>query len=145
MSAAAAIVILIGRILFVVFPAYISGYQGHFKSAEGYRAYASSVSFPVMALVTWPAGVWLVAASLSIALGIWPDIGSLMLAVFMIPTAYYFHAYWKLSDRGQRGSLAQLFWRNVIVFGACLVMFGFFASADHALRFAVTGSAIKLH
>ena len=31
------------------------------------------------------AGAWLLAASLSIALGIWPDLGSLMVAVFVVP------------------------------------------------------------
>jgi putative oxidoreductase len=144
MSTAAGIVILIGRILLVIFPAYVSGYQGHFRSAEGYRAYARSVEFPVIGLVTWPAGLWLVAASLSIAVGIWPDLGSLMLAVFMIPTAYYFHAFWKAEDPQQKASLTQLFYRNVIMFGACLIMFGFFASVDHGLRFAITGSLFHL-
>jgi uncharacterized membrane protein YphA (DoxX/SURF4 family) len=81
---------------------------------------------------------------LSIAIGVWPDIGALMLAAFTVPAAWYFHRYWKLEDPAQKQVQSAFFYRNLIIFGACLIMFGFFATVDEGLRFAVTGSLIDL-
>jgi hypothetical protein len=36
------------------------------------------------------------------------------------------------------------FWRNMIMLGSSLIMFGFFASVGPALRFALTSSLIDL-
>jgi len=46
----------------------------------------------------WPVGVWLVLAILSRVSGIWPDVGGLMLAAFLIPTTLLFHPFWTFSD-----------------------------------------------
>ena len=39
----------------------------------------------------WPAGLWLLAASAPIALGICPDVGSLMIAALLVLAGLYFH------------------------------------------------------
>jgi putative oxidoreductase len=67
--------------------------------------------------------VWLLAASASIALGIWPDIGALMVGAFVIPAAWYFHRYWTINDPGQKQTQSASFHRNVEILGASLVMF----------------------
>ena len=144
MSAVAGIIILIGRILFVIFPAYISGYSFHVKASKGAEGYAQSAGFPVPGVAGWPTGIWLIAASLSIALGIWPDLGALMLAAFVVPAAWYFHRFWEIEDPNQKQAQTMFFYRNVIILGACLIMFGFFASVGDALRFSVTGSLFHL-
>ena len=144
MSTTAGIIILMGRILFVLFPGYQSGIKGHLRNPQGLAGYAKSANLPMPVLGGWPAGLWLVASSLSIALGIWPDIGSLMLGLFVIVAAAYFHRYWEIEDQAQRQMQSSLFWRNVIMLGACLIMFGFFATVDEALRFSITDSLINL-
>jgi uncharacterized membrane protein YphA (DoxX/SURF4 family) len=83
--------------------------------------------------------LWLLAASASIALGIWPDIGALMVGAFVIPTTWYFHRFWTIDDPGQRQAQSSSFYRNVEILGASLVMFGLFASAGNGLRFTLTG------
>lgn len=144
MSAEAGIIILIGRILFVIFPAYVSGYSFHIKASKMAEGYAQSVGFPIPGLAGWPSGVWLVLGSASIALGIWPDVGALMIAAFVIPAAWYFHRFWEVEDPNQKQFQTMFFYRNVMIFAACLIMFGFFASVGDALRFAVTGSLFDL-
>lgn len=138
MSDGAGIVVLIGRILVVIFPAYISGFGFHVKSPKAAEGYARAYGFPLVAVAGVPAGLWLIVSSASIALGIWPDLGALMLGAFTIPSALYFHRYWALDDADQRQSQQQLFFRNLILLGACLLMFGFFASAGEGLRFTIT-------
>lgn len=67
-----------------------------------------------------------------------------MIAAFVIPAAWFFHAFWKVDDAGQRQTQQQAFLRNVALFGAALALFAVFASIDHGLRYAVTGSLIHL-
>ena len=144
MSTTAGIIVLIGRILFVLFPAYESGFKFHLRNPQGAVGYAQSANFPAPALASWPAGLWLVVGGLSIALGIWPDIGALMLGFFVVVAALYFHRFWEVEDPAQRYVQTSYFYRNVIILGACLIMFGFFAAVDEALRFSITGSLISL-
>src|SRR5206468_1306544 len=82
-------------------------------AAEGMIGYARSAELPVPILAGWPAGVWLLAASASITLGIWPDIGALMVAVFVVPAAWYFHRFWTMDDPDVRRTQALAFYRNV--------------------------------
>jgi putative oxidoreductase len=144
MSDVAGVIVLVGRILVVIFPAYISGIAFHIRYPKMAEGYAKSMGFPVPAVTGLPAGLWLVASSLSIALGIWPDVGALMLGAFTIPTALYFHRYWVIEDTQQRQAQQQLFFRNLILLAACIVMFGFFTSVGKGLRFAVTAPLIDL-
>ncbi|MGA9159999.1 MAG: DoxX family protein [Actinomycetota bacterium] len=130
-------IVLVGRILFAVF--FIRSAIAHVRKHRGMGDYARSARLPAPAIAGWPTGIWLLAASLSIALGIWPDIGSLMIAVFVVLAALYFHRFWRLEDADQRQTQAGSFYRNVALLGASLAMMGFFVAAGEGLRFAVTG------
>ena len=99
------------------------------------------VPFPYLA--GWPSGVWLWTGSASIVLGIWPDIGALMLGGFVVPAAVYFHRFWTIEDPAQRRTQALAFYRNVEIMGASLVMFGLFGWVGDGLRFALTGSLTR--
>jgi uncharacterized membrane protein YphA (DoxX/SURF4 family) len=144
MSDVAGLIVLVGRVLFVIFPLYVSGWSFHIKNPKAAEGYAQAMSFPVPAVAGTVTGLWLIVASVSIAIGVFPDIGALMLAVFAATAAWYFHAFWKLEDGEQKQAQSSLFWRNVMIFAACLIMFGFFASVGPALRFSVTEALISL-
>ncbi len=135
MSAAAGVVVLFGRILFSVF--FVRSGIGHVKRSQVMGDYARSAAFPAPYLAGWPAGVWLLAASLSIALGIWPDLGSAMVAVFVVPAGLYFHRFWRIEDPAERQMQSGNFFRNVALLGASLAMFGL-VSIGEGLRFAIT-------
>jgi putative oxidoreductase len=137
-SAGVGAIVLAGRILFSIF--FVRSGWGHIRRAEGMIGFARSSSLPVPYLAGWPSGVWLLIAAASIALGVWADVGALMIGAFVIPAAWYFHRFWALDDPEQRRTQAMAFYRNVEILGAALVMFGLFGWAGHSLRFAVTGS-----
>jgi uncharacterized membrane protein YphA (DoxX/SURF4 family) len=137
MSDAAGAVLLAGRIvvsLFFFFSASFHLFQG--AQAEGY---AKSVGFPWPKLAGWPSGLYLLAAATSVSVGIWPDLGALLIGLWMIPTALWFHAFWKVEDQMQRMSQMQLFWRNVTFLGMAIALFAVFAGLGDAVRFTVTG------
>jgi uncharacterized membrane protein YphA (DoxX/SURF4 family) len=143
MSDVAGIIQLIGRLLFAAYFVYV-GIGFHVVKTKMAEGYAASTRFPVPAIAGWPTGLWMAAGGLSLALGIWPDIGALMIAAFAIVAAAYFHRFWELDDPMQKQTQSQLFGRNLIIVGACLVMFAVFASAGDALRYTITGPAFDL-
>ena len=137
MSAAAGIVLLVGRILFAVF-FLLAGLGFHVAKSSGAEAYARQAGFPLPGIAGWPTGIWMSAGALSVALGIWPDIGALMICAFAIVAAAYFHQFWTIEDESQNQTQQQLFFRNVIIVGGGLSLFAIFASAGPELRFAIT-------
>ena len=136
MSEAAGVVVLIGRIAFAFFFGAVAG-VGHFKRDQMMRGFAEQAGFPVPAIAGWVAGAWLILGATSVAAGIWPDVGALMIGAFVIPAALFFHRFWTLEDQ-ERMSQTQLFYRNVIALGAALVLFGTFVTLGPELRFTIT-------
>ncbi len=137
MSDAAGVVVLIGRILFAYFFGAVAG-VGHFKRDQMMRGYAQQAGFPVPAVAGWVAGLWLMLGAVSVGLGIWPDLGALMIGAFVIPAALFFHRYWTLEDEMQKASQRQLFYRNLVILGAAIVFFGTFVTLGSELRFTIT-------
>jgi putative oxidoreductase len=122
MTATQGIVVLLGRVLFAVF--FIRSGIAHLRKHEGMTGYARSAGFPFPGIGGWPAGVWLLAGAASIALGIWADVGSLMIALFLVLAALHFHPFWTIQDEGQRQTQASNFYRNIALLGASLALWG---------------------
>lgn len=141
MSDTAGAILLAGRIVFAFFFA-IAGWR-HVVGGAQMTDYARGVGFPAPALAPWPAGIWLLAAAVSVGAGIWPDIGALMLIAFLAPAAVWFHAFWK-APQDQAQMQTQLFFRNLTFIGACIGFFAVFTGLGDALRYAVTSALIHL-
>lgn len=136
MSDAAGAVLLAGRIVVSLFFFFSASF--HLFQAPQAEGYAKSVGFPWPKLAGWPSGLYLLAAATSVSVGIWPDLGALLIGLWVIPTALWFHAFWKVEDQMQRMTQMQLFWRNVTFLGMAIALFAVFAGLGDALRFAVT-------
>ena len=140
MSIAASAIFLVGRILFVAL--FVVSAQGHIANHDRFVTTARGrIPFPYVA--GWPVGAWLVLAILSMVLGIWPDVGALMMAAFLIPTALLFHPFWTFSDAAQRRTQRGSFFRNVSLLGASLALFAFLTVVGPG-RFAITGALFSL-
>jgi putative oxidoreductase len=113
-------VFLIGRILFAV-TFVTSGLANHFgrkgvEYARAYNAPAPEVMVPL-------SGVAIVVGGLSVALGVWGDLGALVLAAFALAVAPIMHAFWKEQDEQMKQiQIAQLM-KNVAMAGGALVIF----------------------
>jgi uncharacterized membrane protein YphA (DoxX/SURF4 family) len=140
MSTTASAIFLVGRILFVAL--FVVSAQGHIANHARYVATAKG-KIPIPYVAGWPVGVWLVLAILSTVLGIWPDVGALMMAAFLIPTTLLFHPFWTFSDAPQRRTQRGSFFRNVSLLGATLALFAFLTVVGPG-RFAITGSLFNL-
>jgi putative oxidoreductase len=136
-SDAAGAAALIGRLVFSYYFGVVAG-VGHFKRDKMMRGYAQQAGFPFPAVAGWVAGVWLMIGAVSVGLGIWPDLGSLMIGAFVVPATLFFHRFWTVEDEAQKTSQRQAFYRNLVIFGASFVFFGTFVALGSQLRFTIT-------
>lgn len=94
-------VLLVGRLGFAFLFVY-SGLTVHLlQRAQGIE-YARMNRVPAPELLVPFSGLMAVAGGLSIALGIWADLGALLLVAFMVPVAFGMHAFWRHEDPMQR-------------------------------------------
>jgi uncharacterized membrane protein YphA (DoxX/SURF4 family) len=132
--------LLAGRVLFAAL--FVFSARGHIQRRAQYVKIAAG-KLPIAFVAGVPTGLFLLLASLSIAAGIWPDIGSLMIVAFLLPTTLLFHPFWTVKDAAARRTSEGGFYRNLTLIGAALALFALFAAAGH-VPFAVTGPAINL-
>ena len=78
------------------------------------------------------------------ALGIWPDLGSVMIGIFVVLATLFFHRFWSFEDEKQRTSGRQASDRNLVILGASLVFFGTFVTLGSEMRFTINGSVVRL-
>jgi putative oxidoreductase len=140
MNTTASSIFLVGRILFVAL--FVVSAQGHIANHARFVATAKG-KIPIPYVAGWPVGAWLVLATLSMVLGIWPDVGALMMAAFLIPTTILFHPFWTFSDAAQRRTQRGSFYRNVSLLGATLALFAFLTVTGPG-KFAITASLFSL-
>jgi putative oxidoreductase len=130
------IVILIGRILFAAL--FLSSAYGHFSQAKQMTGYAQSKGVPFAAAAVYGGGVLLGLGGLSVLLGIWPDLGALLLVIFLVPTAVLIHAFWRETDEQARYLEMVQFFKDTSLAGASLMLLGLFASLGDELGLVIT-------
>jgi uncharacterized membrane protein YphA (DoxX/SURF4 family) len=143
MSDAAALIFLIGRILFPL-GVLIAGVTFHIGQSSMAVGYAKQAGFPIPGIAGWVTGVWMTVGSLSVILGVWGDVGALMIAAFVVPAAAWFHRFWAIDDPQQKMTQNSYFFRNVALLGGSLILFAVFATVGHDLSFTLTDPLIDL-
>ncbi|MCL2535705.1 MAG: DoxX family protein [Nocardiaceae bacterium] len=130
------IVILIGRILFSAL--FLSSAVGHLTQSKPMAQYAGAKGVPLPQLSVLASGVVLVVGALSVLLGVWADLGSLLLVAFLVPTAALMHNFWAESDPQARQMEMIQFNKDIALAGAALMLFAFFAHTGD-LGLTITG------
>jgi uncharacterized membrane protein YphA (DoxX/SURF4 family) len=131
------VVILIGRILFAV--VFLTSAMAHFTQAQAMTGYAQAKKVPMPAVAVFAGGVLLALGGLSVLLGIWPDLGALLLVVFLVPTALMMHNFWAESDPQSKQMEMIQFFKDLGLAGAALALLGLFASLGDDLGLVIVG------
>jgi putative oxidoreductase len=142
MSDVAALIFLIGRILLPL-PLLSAGIPFHVAKSSMAEGYARQTGFPIPAIAGWPTGLWMTAGSLSVILGLWGDVGALMIAAFVVPAAAWFHRFWEMPEE-QRMMQQGFFFRNAAILGGSLILFAVFTTVGHDLSFTLTDPLFDL-
>ncbi|WP_330231854.1 DoxX family protein [Nocardia sp. NBC_00508] len=135
------VVVLIGRVLFVAL--FLSSALGHFTQTEAMAGYAQSRGVPMPKYAVLASGVLLALGGLSVLLGVWADLGSLLLVVMLLPTVFLMHGFWKETDPQTKQQEMIQFNKDLALAGAALMLFAFFAHVDE-LGLTITGPLFDL-
>jgi uncharacterized membrane protein YphA (DoxX/SURF4 family) len=84
-------------------------------------------------------GVLLAVGGLSVLLGIWPDLGALVLVVFLLPTAVLMHNFWRETNAQTKQLEMIQFMKDISLAGAALALFGLFAALGDELGLVIAG------
>ena len=115
------ILLVIGRVLFAAI--FIASGIAHFTKADDMAAYANHKGAPGGKLGVQLSGVLALLGGLSIALGVWADLGALLLIAFLVPVSFYMHAFWKETDPMAAQAENASFMKNVALIGAAIIIF----------------------
>lgn len=131
------VVALIGRILFAAL--FLGGGFAHLTQAEAMSGYAASRGVPQAKLATLVSGVLIIVGGLLVLLGLWLDLGALLLVVFLVPTAFLMHGFWKETDAQAKQMEMAQFQKDLGLAGAALLILGLYAGYGADLGITITG------
>jgi putative oxidoreductase len=110
--------VLAGRILFSAI--FILAAPNHFSQAT--IGYAASKGVPLAGVLVPLSGLLALAGGLAVLLGLYARIGALLLVVFLVPIAFWIHAFWAESDPAMQAMQMANFLKNISMAGAALLI-----------------------
>lgn len=120
------IALLVGRILFGAL--FLGSAVGHLTQTDAMTPYAASKGVPLPKQSVLGSGVLLVLGGLSVILGLWGDLGALLLLVFLVPTAVVMHGFWKETDPQAKQMEMVQFNKDIALAGAALAFLWVFST-----------------
>ena len=108
------VVLLVGRVLFALI--FINSGIAHFAKSSAMTGYAQYKKVPFAKASVYVSGAMIV-------LGVFADLGALLIAAFLIPTAFLMHAFWKETDPTAKQNETISFFKNLSLAGAALIIF----------------------
>jgi uncharacterized membrane protein YphA (DoxX/SURF4 family) len=131
------VVALIGRILFSAL--FLGSAFGHLTQADAMAGYAASRGLPQPKLAVLGSGVLILIGGLLVLLGIWIDLGALLLVIFLLPTAFLMHPFWKETDAMAKQNEMVAFQKDIALAGAGLLILALYAGYGSELGITITG------
>jgi len=120
------VVLVIGRVLFALI--FINSGIAHLTKLEAMTGYAKYKKVPAAKLSVIVSGLMILIGGLYIALGIYADLGGLLIALFLIPAAFLMHAFWKETDATAKQNESIGFFKDLALAGAALIIFALVAT-----------------
>jgi len=131
------VVALIGRILFVLL--FLGSAFGHLTQTEAMAGFAASRGLPQPKLAVLGSGVLMLVGAVLVLLGIWMDLGALLLVIFLIPTAILMHPFWKETEPMAKQNEMIAFQKDMALAGAALLILALYAGYGADLGITITG------
>ncbi len=113
-------IFVIGRLLYAAL--FLGSAYGHLTKTKQMGGYAKSMGVPAAEFMTFFTGLMLLLGGLSVLFNFDILFGSLLLVLFLIPTAFMMHAFWKVTDAGMKQVQQVMFMKNISLAGAALMI-----------------------
>ncbi|CAB4596426.1 unannotated protein [freshwater metagenome] len=114
-------VLIIGRVLFALI--FLASGANHLTKLEAMTGYAQYKKVPAAKLAVVVSGLMILVGGLYIVFGVYADLGALLIAIFLIPTAFLMHAFWKETDATAKQNEQIAFMKDISMAGAALIIF----------------------
>ena len=114
-------VLVIGR-LFVA-ALFIGSGIAHFAKLEMMTGYAKYKKLPAAKFGVIISGLFFLAGGVFNLLGLWVDLGNLLLAITLVLAAFIFHNFWKESDATAKQNEQIAFNKDIALAGFALIVF----------------------
>lgn len=115
------ILLVIGRVLFALI--FINSGIAHLTKLNDMAGYAQFKKVPAAKLAVIVTGLMLIIGGLYIVFGVYADLGALLLAIFLVPTAFMMHNFWTIQEpQAKQGEMINFF-KNLSLAGAALIIF----------------------
>ena len=135
------IVLIIGRILFALI--FINSGLMHFTKSSAMVGYAQYKKVPAAKIAVPLTGLMILLGGLYVALGIYADLGALLIAIFTLVSAFMMHNFWTIDDATAKQTETISFFKNLALAGASLIIFVLVGSgADYGA--SITGAFFSL-
>ena len=134
-------VMFIGRILFALI--FISSGINHLTKADAMTGYAQFKKIPSPKLAVQGSGLVLLLGGLSVILGVWADLGALVLAILLVVMAVTMHNFWTVSDPQAKQADLIGFSKNISMAGGALFMFAILSQDGFGYGYAITKGLFK--
>jgi putative oxidoreductase len=115
------ILLVIGRVLFALI--FINSGIAHLTKLEAMTGYAQYKKVPAAKLSVIVTGLMLVVGGLYVALGVYADLGALLLAIVLVASAFMMHNFWTIEDAQAKQNESISFFKNLALAGAALIIF----------------------
>ncbi|MCE2647870.1 MAG: DoxX family protein [Streptomycetaceae bacterium] len=135
------IVLVIARVLFALI--FISSGISHLTKLEAMTGYAQYKKVPAAKFSVLLSGLMILIGGLYIAFGVYADLGALLLALFLIPTAFLMHAFWKETDPTAKQNETIGFFKDLSLAGAALIIFALVSTGTN-FGPSITGAFFNL-
>jgi uncharacterized membrane protein YphA (DoxX/SURF4 family) len=117
-------VFLIARIVFAYL--FLGSAVAHLTKTADMGGYAATKGIPAAKVMVLVTGVQILVGGLSVLLGVWGDLGSLLLVLFLLGTAFLMHPFWKETEPMGRQMEMVHFNKDLALAGAALAFFWVF-------------------
>ena len=135
-------VLLIGRILFAL--VFVSSGLSHLAKVEAMTGYAKFKKVPAAKLSVLVSGALLALGGLSIVLGVYTDLGALVIAILLIVMALKMHDFWTQTDAQAKQTETISFFKNISMAGGALIIFAIAATEGSDYGWTLTDSLWQL-
>lgn len=112
---------LIGRIIVGLYFAFNG--MNHFSKLNMMTGYAQSKGVPSPKLAVIVTGLLLLLGGLSLMTGYQSDTGIILLLIFLLPTTFIMHNFWKVEDPQMKMIEMVNFMKNFALIGSLLMFF----------------------
>jgi len=116
----------------------MSGF-GHFARYKMMVPYTKQARVPFPEVAVLGTGVLILAGGIMLVLGAWADLGALLVAGFLVPTAIIMHRFWGLPDAMTAQNQQVHFMKNMAMAGAALAFFYLFRQFGSDIDLTLTG------